>query len=33
LNSSPSFISDIGGSQNFMAVVACAIGIAMLRHG
>jgi hypothetical protein len=30
LNSSPSFISDIGGSQNFMAVVACAIGIAML---
>jgi hypothetical protein len=30
LNSSPSFISDIGGSQNFMAVVACAVGIAML---
>ena len=30
LNSSPAFISDIGGSQNFMAVVACAIGIAML---
>jgi hypothetical protein len=30
LNSSPAYISDIGGSQNFMAVVACAIGIAML---
>ena len=30
LNTSPSFISDIGGSQNFMAVVACAVGIAML---
>ena len=30
LNSSPAFISDIGGSQNLMAAVACAIGIAML---
>jgi hypothetical protein len=30
LNSSPEFISDIGGFQNFMAVVACAIGVAML---
>jgi len=30
LNSSPSFISDIGGAQNIMAVVACAVGIAML---
>jgi Predicted membrane protein (DUF2079) len=30
LNSSPGFISDVGGSQNFMAVMACAVGIAML---
>lgn len=30
LNSSPAFIAPIGGAQNFMAVVACAIGIAML---
>lgn len=30
LNSSPAFISDIGGSQNIMAVMAVAVGIAML---
>ncbi len=30
LNSSPGFISDVGGSQNIMAVMACAVGIAML---
>jgi uncharacterized membrane protein len=30
LNQSPSYISDIGGSQNYMAVMACAVGIAML---
>jgi uncharacterized membrane protein len=30
LNSSPSYISDIGGSQNYMAVMAGAVGIAML---
>ena len=30
LNSSPAFISDIGGSQNIMAVMAVAVGIAMV---
>jgi hypothetical protein len=30
LNSSPAFVSDVGGSQNFMAVMACAVGVAML---
>lgn len=30
LNMSPTFISDIGGSQNYLAVVACAVGVAML---
>jgi hypothetical protein len=30
LNSSDAFITNVGGSQNFMAVMACAIGIAML---
>jgi hypothetical protein len=30
LNSSDSFISDLGGAQNLMAAVACAIGIAMV---
>jgi hypothetical protein len=30
LNTSPAFISDIGGSQNIMAVMAVAVGIAMV---
>jgi Predicted membrane protein (DUF2079) len=30
LNSSPGFISDVGGSQNAMAVMACVVGIPML---
>ena len=30
LNQSPSYISDIGGAQNYMAVMACAVGLAML---
>ena len=30
LNSSPDFISDVGGSQNYMAVMACAVGVPML---
>src|SRR3984885_7194545 len=30
LNSSPGFISDVGGSQNYLAVVAGAVGVAML---
>ena len=30
LNASPGFISDVGGSQNIMAVMAGAVGIAML---
>jgi uncharacterized membrane protein len=30
LNSSPSYISDIGGSQNYLTTVVCALGIAMV---
>ena len=30
LNSSPDFISDVGGAQNYMAVMACAVGLPML---
>jgi hypothetical protein len=30
LNSSPVFISDLGGAQNLMAVMACAVGVSML---
>jgi hypothetical protein len=30
LNKSPAFISDIGGAQNILAPLACAVGIAML---
>jgi hypothetical protein len=30
LNRSPAFISDVGGAQNILAPLACAVGIAML---
>jgi hypothetical protein len=30
LNASPAFISDIGGAQNILAPLACAVGIALL---
>lgn len=30
LNASPAFIADIGGAQNILAPLACAVGIAML---
>jgi hypothetical protein len=30
LNASPAFISDVGGAQNILVPIACAVGIAML---